>query len=223
MYHPPNPMYQESELLNHLSESIEQIFQLESNAKIIVAGDVNQLKIKDIMCQHNMEQMVRKPTRGRKVLDIFLTSCPHLWNPPKVFHGVVKTDHLAVIVIPRVAVKPERKIVYFRDVREHRKFAMQRDLEAQYWSRIDDCQDVNEAVVLLNNIISSAFSNCFPLIKVKLSTRDPPYMSPLVKHLCKIGNNNIRKGVNEQLQNKINTLIRENMVRATMNENRKNA
>ena len=36
--------------------SIEQIFQLESNAKIIVAGDVNQLKIKDIMCQHNMEQ-----------------------------------------------------------------------------------------------------------------------------------------------------------------------
>ena len=41
LYHPPNPMYQESELLNHLSESIEQIFQLESNAKIIVAGDVN--------------------------------------------------------------------------------------------------------------------------------------------------------------------------------------
>ena len=53
-------MYQESELLNRLSESIEQIFQLESNAKIIVAGDANQLKIKDIMCQHNMEQMVRK-------------------------------------------------------------------------------------------------------------------------------------------------------------------
>ena len=49
-------------------------------------------------------------------------------------------------------------------------------------------------------------------------------MSPLVKHLCKIRDKNIRKGVNEQLQNKINTvLIRENMVRAAMNENRKNA
>ena len=42
---------------------------------------------------------------------------------------------------------------------------------------------MNEAVVLLNNIISSAFNNCFPLIEVKLSTRDPPYMSHLVK-LC---------------------------------------
>ena len=48
-------------------------------------------------------------------------------------------------------------------------------------------------------------------------------MSPLVKHLCKIRNKNIRKGVNEQLQNKINILIRQNMVRAVKNVNRKNA
>lgn len=34
--------------------------------------------IKDI-CEHNMEQMVRKPTRGQKVLDIFLANCLHLW------------------------------------------------------------------------------------------------------------------------------------------------
>ena len=54
--------------------------------------------------------MVRKPTRGQKVLDVFLTNCPHLWNPPNVFDGVVKTDHLAVIVTPRAAAKPERKI-----------------------------------------------------------------------------------------------------------------
>ena len=118
--------------------------------------------------------------------------------------GVVKTDHLTVIVTPRVAAKPERKIVYFRDAREHRKFAIKRELEAQDWSRIDDCQDVNEALVLLNNIISSAFNNCFPLIKVKLSTRDPPYMSPLVKHLCKTRNKNIRK---ESMSNYKTTLI----------------
>ena len=59
----------------------------------------------------------------------------HLWNPPKVFDGVVKTDHLAVIVTPRAVPKPERKIVYFRDAREHRKFAMKRELEPQDWSK----------------------------------------------------------------------------------------
>ena len=42
LYHPPNPIYHESELINHLSESMEQILQLESNARNNVAGDVNQ-------------------------------------------------------------------------------------------------------------------------------------------------------------------------------------
>ena len=149
--------------------------------------------------------------------------CPHLWNLPRVFDGVVKTDHLAIIVTPRVAVKPERKTVLFRDAREHRKLAMKRELEAQDWSWVDKCHDVNEAVTLLNNTIISAFNNSFPLIKVKLSTRDPPYMSPLVKHLCKIRNRSIWKGDNEHLQSKINVLIRQNIVRAVKNENGKNA
>ena len=51
----------------------------------------------------------RKPTRSQKVLDISLTNCPHLWNHPRVFEGIVKSDHLAVVITPRVAVKPEAK------------------------------------------------------------------------------------------------------------------
>ena len=52
------------------------------------------------------------------------------------------------------------------------------------------------------------------LIKVKLSKQDPLYMARLVKHLCKIRNKSIRKGDNEQLHNRINTLIRDIMVTA---------
>ena len=60
------------------------------------------------------------------------------------------------------------------------------------------------------------------MIKVKLSKQDLPYMARLVKHLSKIRNKSIRKGDNEQLHNRINTLIREIMVMALKNENRKN-
>ena len=78
-----------------------------------------------------------------------------------------------MVITPRVAVKPERKTVYFRDARNYRKLAMMRELEAQDSSCVDDCEDVNEATLLLNHIITSVFNNGFPLIKVKLSTRDP--------------------------------------------------
>ena len=43
-----------------------------------------------------------------------------------------------------------------------------------------------------------------------------------MKHLCKIRNKSIRKKDNEQLHNRINTLIREIMVTALKNKNRKN-
>ena len=56
-----------------------------------------------------------------------------------------------------------------------------------------------------------------------MSTRDPPYISPLVKHLCKIRNKNIAKGVNNDLQKRIDELIRGNLVRSVDDENRKNS
>ena len=180
VYHPPDPIYPETELLNHLSETIEQILYPEPNARIIIAGDINQLKTKDLISQHNLEQLVKKPTRNHNILDVFLTNCPHLWEKSKVFKGLVRSDHLVVMVFPRHAIKPERKDVYFRDVRAHRKFSMMRKLETCDWSHIYNCNNVNDTVTLLNDTITNMFNDCFPLIKVKMSTRDPPYMSPLV-------------------------------------------
>ena len=89
------------------------------------------------------------------------------------------------------------------------------------WSSIYNTNDVDKATTLLNDKISSIFNECFPLIKVKVSTRDPPYMSPLVKHLCKKRNKQIKIGVNPDIQERINKLIRLNQIRSVNEENRK--
>ena len=65
------------------------------------------------------------------------------------------------------------------------------------------------------------FNDCFPLIKVKISSKDPPFMTPLVKHLCKIRNRQIKRGINPELQERINKVIRENQISAVREENRK--
>jgi hypothetical protein len=77
VYHPPEPIYNESDLLDFLSEYCEKILLLQPNAKIIIAGDVNQLRVYDFCVQHNLGQVVRKPTRGARILDVFLTNIPH--------------------------------------------------------------------------------------------------------------------------------------------------
>jgi len=54
------------------------------------------------------------------------------------------------------------------------------------------------------------FYESFPLIRVKVSSRDPPYMSPLVKRLSNIRNRTAHRGSHVEnliLQEKINTQI----------------
>ena len=138
-----------------------------------------------------------------------------------MFKGLVRSDHMAIIVNPCLQAKPERKHVYFRDVREHRKINMEKCLQKCDWSAIYKANNVDEATTLLNDKIFSISNECFPLIKVKVSTHDPPYMSPLVKHLCNKRNKQIKIMANPDIQERINKLIRLNQIRSVNEENRK--
>ena len=80
------------------------------------------------------ENTLTKSTIGHSILDVFLTNYPLLWQQAKVFKGLVRSDHLAVTLLPVTPAKPERKYVSFRDVREHHKVDMDIKLAALDWS-----------------------------------------------------------------------------------------
>ena len=89
VYHPPDPEYSQLELRDYLSDISPTILCTEPNARLIIAGDMNQLKLRELCNQHNQEQMVKKSTRGPRTLDVFFTNCPHLWRQPTTFKGLV--------------------------------------------------------------------------------------------------------------------------------------
>ena len=225
VYHPPDPIYNDEDLLNHLSECCESILSAESDAKIIIAGDINRLNIRDLTSQHNLVQVIKKPTRCERTLDVFLTNIPHLWKlSPAVFKGLIRSDHMAILISPQTMSKPVRKTVYIRDVREHRKLAMDHMLEKWDWSDVLNCENIDDMTDRHNCELLNLMNTCFPIIKVKTSSRDPPFMSPLIKRLCNIRNKYIRKNrraENVELQDRINKLIREHQVRAVEKENQK--
>ncbi len=110
IYNPPDPTYPEPDLLDHLSESCEQILLSDPGARIIIAGDINHLKITDFTRQHNLDQLVKKFTRGLKTLDVFLTNRPYIWKVPTAFTSLVRSDHLAIMVAPQTLAKAEKYI-----------------------------------------------------------------------------------------------------------------
>ena len=66
------------------------------------------------------------------------------------------------------------KQTILQDVREHRKIEMEKTLKKYNWTSVNMTDDVNEAVSILTDAVRSTFNDCFPLIKVKVSSRDPP-------------------------------------------------
>ena len=64
IYHPPDPVYEESDLFYSLSEKCEEIQSVDPNAKIIISGDTNGLNIGNLMSQSALTQMVKSPIRG---------------------------------------------------------------------------------------------------------------------------------------------------------------
>ena len=200
-----------------MSDCCEQVLSSDPDARIVIAGDINQLDINTLISQHNFQQLVKSFTRGQKILDVFLTNCPHLWKQTSVFKSLVRSDHLSILVMPRIVVKPFRKTVSFRDVREHRKLCMDKKMDQFDWERFTISDDPSDNVRRLSETLFLMFNECFPVIKVRMSSRDPPYMSPLVKHLCKIRKKNTRshrESENHVLQERINELIRAEQIRA---------
>jgi hypothetical protein len=130
-----------------------------------------------------------------------------------------------IIAYPREVIKAKRTYSYFRDVRHHRKLDMWRELEDVDWNDIcKEEQSVDEMVEKLYNSIWPKFEKSFPMIKVCTSTRDPPFRSPLVRHLLKQRKRAIKarnSEANTRLQGRINYLIRKNQLKAVRNENRK--
>jgi hypothetical protein len=44
--------------------------------KIIITGDLNKLNIRNLLFELSFAQLVKSPTRGENILDVFITNAP---------------------------------------------------------------------------------------------------------------------------------------------------
>ena len=49
------------------------IMSSDPNTRIIIGGDINKHNVTELITQHSLQQMVKSPTRGERILDVFLT------------------------------------------------------------------------------------------------------------------------------------------------------
>ena len=75
-------------------------------------------------------------TRGKNILDVFISNVPHYWKKVKVTNSLVRSDHKAINAYTKDSIKACRTYSYFRDNREHCKLSMFKELETVDWKKI---------------------------------------------------------------------------------------
>ena len=105
--------------------------------------------------------------------------------PPISIILLIKTDHTAVILPPGTKLKPIRCKVQIRDCRENHKATLYTSLAEENWDNVLTAPDVQQAVCVLEEKIHGHIDRCMPVRTVSMSSRHPPWMTPLLSCLSK--------------------------------------
>ena len=122
-----------------------------------------------------------------------------------------------MILPPGVKLKPFRYKYTMHDYREHRRIEFHSKLLEQQWDDVSACDDVESALLCLNSTLSRLMKGCFPSKTVRMSTRDPPWMTLVKTLLRKKAKIQVRKqdGCPVNLRERINSVINENRTALT--------
>ena len=123
-YSPPRSR-KNSELIDHITVTLQSLLNIHSNAGVIISGDKNDMKISEILSiDPSFHQIVSKPTRGNKILDVIVTNLRPFYDEPiivppvqpdKQGHGV-PSDHDGVMVASKSNMSQSKKKVKVKKI-----------------------------------------------------------------------------------------------------------
>jgi len=187
-YCPPKPKYDVGLFKCTLEDGIEMFSRDVGSEIIIIAGDYNSFKCEFLESQFGLEQIVRVPTHGPNILDKVFTNRSDIFSTC-VFNSLIKTKHKAVLVscaeqLPSVYSSDRLKITLF-DLREHNLDYLRYMVATYDWHTCLASRDIQVVYDIFLQSVHELISHCVPSKTVTLSSRDPPFVTPLVKSLLK--------------------------------------
>ncbi|XP_068704712.1 uncharacterized protein [Montipora foliosa] len=130
--------------------------------------------------------MVKKPTRKDAILDLVLTNLHDFYEEPQHFPPFGLSDHQTVTVesLVRENCGQPCKFALKRDKRESRKAELGRYLSVIDWSVLFSSSSYcQEMLNILNKVIHIGLDILMPIKRVRVNTRDAPWMTDNLKSL----------------------------------------
>ena len=186
LYCPPNlSSSQLNDLILYIDSEAENALNMFSDSKFIIMGDLNHLPTEDLESTFGLEQIVNQPTRKNAILDKILMDhrlCD-CFHSPIVGPNFGKADHLSVYLKPQKKLSHKVDIRKVFDYRESNVLAFIQRLQEFPWTRLYSKDlTIDEKCDAFYDAIDDAFT-VIPHNYVEMSSRDKPWMTPILKHM----------------------------------------
>lgn len=187
IYVPPSSVIQSSsDVSQFIAKNLDNIMLHNPDFKLLLTGDFNRLNVSYLLNSFDLHNVVLSPTRKEATLDLVLMS-EALVDHYNVEVGppIASSDHRSIFCEPKNACQflDIRESVFY-DFRESNVNAFLSELNQFDLSHMYDMKlSVNEKCSILNDAVRFSFLRCIPCHSVTMSSKDKPYVTPMIKHL----------------------------------------
>ena len=155
----------------------------------------NQLPDNEVVTRTGMMSIVKQPTRGNNKLDRIYVS-DYDYSGVKVVKSAVTSDHMAIVAfsgdVVRTAGKTKRVCTFRKHTAvQHAHFLASVATPVHTVNPDGDPWDEYDR---LYGVLSDLLDTYYPVRAATLTSADPPYITPAVKHMLRRKNNLMRSG-----------------------------
>ena len=187
-YSPPKSK-KKSALIDHITITFNKLKIIHPNSAVIIAGDRNDLGESDILSiSPSLRQIVLKPTRKNKILEIVITDLHRFYQEPLIVKPVpvdegslgVPSDHDGVLVIPLNSSASQAKSKTVKIVRPIKQSSLDtfgQKIVLEDWSFLQHESSPTSLVQNFQDHCGNLVDHHFPQKTVSVTNYDKPWIS----------------------------------------------
>ena len=186
LYHPPKPLYGAIDLLEYIEASVAYLLQNFADAHFILAGDLNQMSDNEVVIRTGMSSLVTQPTRRNSNLDRLYVS-DFDYPGVTVVQSVVTSDHKAIVAYNganRFKVSQTCRVCSCRRHTASQNARFSASMPGPIHIANSHGDPEVEFGKLYADLLKS-LNTLYPVRKVSVTSADPPYVTPSVKHMLR--------------------------------------
>jgi hypothetical protein len=187
-----------SDALDAISESLNTMANCkytcvlgDLNIDLNLSESVNTKEFMNFCIQHNLEQVVKEPTRitdsTGTLLDVVMTDCVSRCRGVQVIHNPCLSDHATIIVDLNIKKpKPVKQVRYKRKLGDISLERFTKDLAFISWHSVYSASDVDAKIEIFNTLLMLLFELHAPVTKIVCRDTPKPWITDIIKLMMKL-------------------------------------